>query len=287
MPNALALGTFDGIHPGHRAVLDAALSYHTVAVTFLSPPKMLASGTSSLLMSPKDKETALKEYGVDEIEWLDFSAVRDLSPVAFLDQICEKYHPQRIVCGYDYRFGKNAAGTTETLLEYCHSHGIEFFCAERVDVDGKPISSTRIRQWLANGDTETANRYILGGFRFRATVLHGDARGRKLGFPTANQLYPKELAPLKHGVYVTKMVFDGKSYIGITNIGHRPTWPTDDVLCETYLPDFSGDLYDREIVTYPLRFLRPERRFDSIEELTATIRRDLDEAMNEKAALGL
>ncbi|MCQ2448744.1 MAG: riboflavin biosynthesis protein RibF [Clostridia bacterium] len=287
MPNAIALGTFDGIHPGHRAVLDAALSFYTVAVTFSAPPKALLGNEASLLMTPEDKERALKAYGVDEIEWLDFATVRNLSPAEFLDWLCSKYQPSRIVCGYDYRFGKNAAGTTETLREYCRLHDIDFVCADRVDAEGEPISSTRIRRWLADGNIEAANRYILGGFRFCGPVLHGDARGRLLGFPTANQLYPKALTPLKFGVYVARVEVDRKTYVGITNVGHRPTWPTDDVLCETNLLDFSGDLYGKEIAVYPFRFLRPERRFDSVEELTATVHQNIADAIAEKKAMEL
>jgi riboflavin kinase/FMN adenylyltransferase len=226
-------------------------------------------------MLPEEKCAALHDFGIAQIDLLDFNAVREQSPEQFLDALCEKYRPVRLCCGYDYRFGKNAAGDPEGLAAYCNRHGIELYCAPCVCEDGQPISSTVLRKWLAQGELERANRYLYGGFGFTAEVLHGDARGRTIGFPTINQRYPQQLAPLRAGVYTARVLIDGAAYRGIANIGLRPTFRTSEVFSETYICDFSGELYGKTVTVKPLRFLRGEEKFDSLEALSAAIRRDL------------
>lgn len=275
MKTAVALGTFDGLHPGHRAVLRGALSFHAVAVTFRVPPKFCFGEESGLLMLPEDKCAALRDFGMDEIELLDFDAVRELPPQEFLERLYEKFRPARICCGYDYRFGRNAAGDAEFLAAFCREHGVELCRADCVCADGAPVSSTALRGMLADGRLEQANRWIYGGFGFTAEVLHGDARGRTIGFPTVNQLYPHALSPLKPGVYTARVIIDGVSYAGISNIGLRPTFRTREVWSETYIRDFSGELYGRAVTLKPLRFLRGEKKFDSLDALSQAIRRDL------------
>lgn len=275
MQTAIALGTFDGLHEGHRAVLDAILPYNSVAVSFRLPPRAVMSGKTELLMTPADKLAALKGYGIKQVELLDFEEMRGIEPLQFLNKLKKRYAPSLISCGYNYRFGKNAEGDTEVLRSFCRSNGIAFHCTDCVLDGGKPISSSAIRSLLRKGELERANRQIYGGFGFSAPVLHGDARGRTLGFPTVNQKYPDDLVALKFGVYTAKIVVDGQEYDGISNIGIRPTWRTDDIMSETYIKDFSGDLYDRTVTLKPQKFIRPERRFDSAEELRQTILRDI------------
>ncbi len=280
MPTAIALGTFDGLHAGHRAVLDAVLPYDSAAVTFAAPPKMIMSGEYALLMTPDDKYAALKEYGIKTVEVLDFDAVRDLDRKDFLDQICRKFDPAMIACGYNYRFGKNALGDAAYLQEYGRQNGIRIFCAEQINDGKEAISSTRIRTRLTQGETGKANRQIYGGFGFSAPVLHGDSRGRTLEFPTVNQQFPKELVCPKKGVYVSSVQIGDRRYTGITNLGHRPTYPTREIFAETHILDFSGDLYDRTLTLKLLHYLRPERKFNSAEELTEAIKADLAAARN-------
>lgn len=275
MKNAVILGTFDGLHPGHRAVIENAFPYRTVAVTFRLPPKFSLGSGGGLLMLPEDKCRALEALGVSEIKMLDFEQVRGLSPEEFLSCIESEYAPARICCGYNYRFGKNASGDTALLAEFCGKRGIEFRCIDCVRENGQPISSTALRTLLSDGDVETADKYIYGGFGFKAEVIHGDARGRTLGFPTVNQKYPDMLAPLKYGVYTARIEFDGKCYSGISNIGVRPTFETAAVYAETYIKNFSGDIYGRTVTLKPQRFLRPEKKFSSVDELKAAVMRDI------------
>lgn len=275
MHTAIALGTFDGLHEGHRAVLKAVLPYDSVAVSFRLPPRSVMSGAAELLMTPADKSAALKDFGIKQVELLDFEKMRDIEPSEFLCKLTERYHPALISCGYNYRFGRNAEGDTDLLRSFCDSHGIAFHCTECVLDEGEPINSTSLRALLREGELERANRQIYGGFGFSAPVLHGDARGRTLGFPTINQKYPTHLVPLKFGVYTAKVIIDGEIYDGISNIGLRPTWRTDDIMSETYIKDFSGDLYDRAVILKPQKFIRPERRFNSVEELRNAILADV------------
>ena len=275
MQTAIALGTFDGLHTGHRAVLDAILPYHSVAVSFRLPPKAVMSAKSELLMTPADKLKVLKEYGVKTVDLLDFEKTKDVEALDFLKQLKKRYSPSLISCGYNYRFGKNAEGNTTLLSNFCHDNNIEFHCADCVYDGDMPINSTSLRTLIKEGEIERANKQIYNGFGFSAPVLHGDARGRTIGFPTVNQKYPSDLVPLKFGVYTSKVIIDGEIYDGISNIGVRPTWQTDDIMSETFIKDFSGDLYDRVITLKPQSFIRPERIFGSLEELRQTIIEDI------------
>ncbi len=273
MKTAIALGTFDGLHSGHRAVLQGALEFNSVAVTFRTPPK--SAGAPRLLMLPEDKAGRIKSLGISEVSMLEFEAVKDIPAEEFLADLKHKYNPVRICCGFNYRFGYNAAGGADTIKSFCEKNGIGFYCASPVLQGTEPISSTAIREMVANGEIKKANEHIFGGFSFSAEVLHGDMRGRTLGFPTINQRYPKLLVTPKLGVYAVEVEIGGKTYKGITNIGHRPTYETAGIGCETYIKDFSGDLYGKRVALKLIRFIRPEIKFNSALELKVQIEKDV------------
>ncbi|MEE1239377.1 MAG: riboflavin biosynthesis protein RibF [Acutalibacteraceae bacterium] len=277
MKKAIALGTFDGLHKGHMAVLSLPEEMRKTAVVFPLPPKAILSGEPCSIMTAEDKCTALKKIGIDEIFLLDFNEIKDMPPEDFLRFLKEKFSPDLISCGFNYRFGKKAAGNTELLREFCRENGIKFNCCGAVNEGEEPISSTKIREYLKNGEIENANKLIAFPFSFTEEVVSGDRRGRMIGFPTVNQRYPSELIPIKFGVYKSKIIVDGVEYDGITNIGVRPTWQTDYIISETYIIGFSGDLYGKEITTVPTRFVRKEVKFSSVEELKKQIERDIKE----------
>ncbi len=276
MENCIALGTFDGVHIGHRAVLSMPDNCRKVAVTFSLPPKAVFTGDKQLIMSCEDKCSILKELGIDEVLLLDFNEVKEMSARDFLSYLTEKYNPCIISCGFNYRFGRNAEGNVFMLKEYCAEKNIELHCSEPVSSDGVPVSSTYIRGLLSEGRIEEANRLLVRPFSYTATVIKGDCRGRTIGFPTANQRYPEELVRLKFGVYKTTVQVDGREYEGITDIGIRPTFETDYVISETYIKNFSSEIYGKSVKIIPQKFLRGEKKFSSLEELKKQIAMDLN-----------
>ena len=274
MKTAIVLGTFDGLHEGHRAVLNKASGFYTVAVTFGIPPKAYLTDKCELLMSAEDKEVGLKALGVNEICTLDFKKIKDIKPEDFFNFLKVKFSPNLIACGFNYRFGKNALGDNALLKQLCVDSGIKFCIAEETG-EGEPISSSALRELIKTGDIKEANRHIYGGFGFTGKVVEGDKRGRQLGFPTANQVFPENLVKPKFGVYKSKTVIDKKEYNSITNIGVRPTFKTGFIGCETFIGNFKGDIYGKEITVKFLEFLREEKKFLSAEELKTAVLADI------------
>ncbi len=275
MKNAVILGTFDGLHLGHRAVIENAKEYNIIAVTFDMPPKMTFDSSVGILMSSEERYDSLKELGISEIKRLKFEEVCNIEPIDFLDMIFNEFSPSLFVCGFNYRFGKGASGNTETLKEYCQNKGIDLRVAESVKSDGITVSSTLIRDYILKGEIESANRLLYKPFGFEALVINGDKRGRTLGFPTINQAYPKHLQKVRFGVYSSLVFIEGKEYRAVSNIGVRPTFKTDCVISETYILDFSGNLYGKNIRLEPKRFLRDELEFASLEELKKAVLADI------------
>ncbi|MBQ6825836.1 MAG: riboflavin biosynthesis protein RibF [Clostridia bacterium] len=275
MKNAIALGTFDGVHIGHKAVLNLPDDCFKIAVTFNLPPKAIFSGETELITDLEDKCRILKELGIDEVFVLDFLEVKDLSGSDFLEFLKEKFNPSFISCGYDYRFGKGGELSVKDLKAFCEKEGIIFRETSEVSKGGKKVSSSLIREMLKKGDFKGANRLLSEDFSFETEVISGDKRGRTIGFPTVNQIYPENLLKLEFGVYETRVSFDNKIYKGITNIGIRPTFKSNFIISETYIDDFSGDLYGKKLRITPIRFIRKEVKFSSIEELKKQIDLDL------------
>jgi len=274
MKNAIALGTFDGLHKGHLTVLTLPDNYNKIALTFKKPPKAYLDGNTRCLMSLEDIKSALESMGI-RVVLLDFERVADVSAEDFLCGIKEKLNPGYISCGFNYRFGKGGKGDTALLEEFCRENNILLKIHDSVNEDGQTVSSSIIRGYLANGEIPKANRLLSKPFSFKAEVIHGDGRGKTLGFPTLNQRYPENLTPLKFGVYKTIITVCGKDYNGITDIGNRPTYPVDYTICESLIKDFSGDLYGKNIQITPTEFLREEIKFNSKEELIEQIKKDI------------
>ena len=266
---AIALGMFDGVHTGHKAVLSGAVNspYKSVAVTFSSIP--FKKGGS--IMSSEEKKEKLLAFGIDEVLFLDFAEVCDLSPEEFLSFLKDKYNVAKICCGFNYRFGKKAAGDTTFLTAWCKQRDIEFFECPEVIFEGQTVSSSRIKELLLEGDIEKANLLLENEFFFKAEVQKGDARGRTWGFPTLNQRYPEDTAPVKRGVYQTVVTIGGKKYDAVTNIGVRPTYEIPFVAAESFVLDYNGYCYGEEVEIKLIKYLRDEKKFSSKEELINAI----------------
>lgn len=277
MKNAVALGTFDGLHTAHREVLSLPKGYKKIALTFKIPPKMVIFDKNELLFNVEDKYSYLKELGLDEIIVLDFNEVRDNSPEDFLNYLKNEIGADYITCGFNYRFGKNGAGDTEMLADFCQKNGIELRVSKPYLLpDGKALSSSYIRSLIKNGEVERANELLYKPFSFKGIVQKGDQRGRTIGFPTVNQTFPTELVKPRFGVYKTKVFVNGREYEAISDIGVRPTYEIDYVISETFIKNFEGDLYGKEITVTPLKFLRAEKKFSSLDELKEQIKKDLE-----------
>ena len=204
----------------------------------------------------------------------DFPKIKDLSPNEFVQEILiNQCHCKAAVCGFNYRFGSRGAGNTALLKEYLQ-HPV-YVCGE-VTHNDVTVSSTHIRHLLIEGQAEKAAELLTHPYTLASKVIHGKSLGKKMGTPTINQCFEKGMLIPRHGVYVTRCLINGKPYGGISNVGVHPTVDKSaPVNCETYLLDFSGDLYDTEIQVEFLKFLRPEIKFESLNALQDQIREDI------------
>lgn len=277
MRTAIVLGTFDGVHIGHRAVIETAINsgFKGVAVAFPESPRGIITNQKSIITPFSEKREILLSLGIKEVHYLDFAQVKETAPLDFLAFLEREFNPKMIVCGFNYRFGKNGLGDTSVIREFCAVRGIEFVEVAPVSVGDKIVSSTLIRDMLSKGDIEGANALLGRPFGFSAEVIHGDKRGRTIGFPTINQVYPQNAARIKFGVYATTVTIGGREYRGITNVGIRPTFESETVLAETHVVDFSGEIYGSTVNLRFNKFIRDERKFSGVAELKENIENDL------------
>lgn len=284
---AVALGNFDGLHKGHFAVINkAVMKKHNgllpCILTFDSHPQKILKGSApKKIMTRSLCEKESEKLGCETVR-LSFEEVRNMTPEEFFSKILIKQmNAEFISCGFNYRFGKNGAGTAETLRKLCEKAGIGFECADEVLCDGVVVSSTIIRQAVENGEIEKANNMLGRYFAYDFEVVHGDRIGKKLlGFPTINQLFPEWHVIPKNGVYASVTEVDGKLYPSMTNIGKRPTVNGDQLRSETCIIGFSGDLYGAHPEVKLIKMIRDEKKFPSLEALSAQLKIDSEKAEN-------
>lgn len=284
-PTVLCIGNFDGVHLGHRALIDGTLdavkklkaSYPDIVsgVWFFSPPSKAYFDLNSqhaFITTEEEKLTLFRQYGLDFAFAADFQHFRDMSPEDFIkNTLTYECKCKEIVCGYNFGFGKNGSGNVQTIKEQFTGEAKIIDCTES---DGTPISSTTIRKLIACGNFEKAGAFLGHNYSLTAVVMGGRQIGRTIGFPTANIFFPADKIIPDFGVYVTTVKIEGESnvYCGVTNVGNNPTisgqTPT---VCETHILDFNKDIYGKIITVEFLKKLRPERKFGSIDELKAQI----------------
>lgn len=274
---AIALGTFDGLHRGHWQVLNGAKQgdFTPSALLFSEhPASVLANAAPSALCTAEKRETLLRAAGIAPV-YIDFPEIMALSPRAFFEEILMKRFSAGLVCcGENYTFGKGKSGNPAVLKDLCDEYGVRLCVAKTVEVNGAPVSSTRIRRALECGCVETANEMLGRPFSYAFPVAEGDKRGRKLHFPTANQFFPDGFVQPKYGVYASFVELGGKRYPAVTNFGARPTIGTNSVRSETCILGFSGDLYGQSPEIQWLSYLRPEQKFPTLSDLQAAIAKD-------------
>lgn len=279
----VALGTFDGLHIGHKAVLFSDKKAYDKRIVLLfteHPQKLLTGKNPGELLTRAKKEKILKEWGY-EPQHIDFGEISKETPEEFVDDILiKKYGATALCCGFNYRFGKNAEGDVALLKRLCGEREMSLTVCNEIDYDSLPVSSTRIRDAIRNGDVETANKMLGYHFSYDFEVVHGDARGRILGSPTINQFFPEDFTVAEYGVYASYTVIDGKKYVSVTNIGVRPTVEgISEKRSETNIIGFNGDLYGQRVEVSLLKKIRNEMKFNSFDELSNQIASDREKAI--------
>lgn len=279
----LSLGKFDGIHRGHELLLEYMAEKKKTGLaaaifTFDIPPKRNAGQTvTKVLTTNEEKVHIFERLGVDYLVECPFTQeVMCMEAEDFIEKIVRQLHVKCMVVGKDFHFGHNRRGDYRMLLSYEKQYGYEVIVVEKMKEDARDISSTFVREEIARGNIEKANRLL--GYRYFVTgvVRHGNRIGRTIGIPTMNQLPPEEKLLPPNGVYVTEVSLGAERYRGITNVGRKPTvGEGNPVGVETHLLDFSGDMYDKPVTVEFLAKIREERKFDTIGALKSQIQRDL------------
>lgn len=284
----VALGNFDGVHKGHQAVIQRAkilakkLGAKTAVVTFEPHPKRYFSpNLAPFRLTPrKTKRFFINQLGVDAIFELEFNTkLAQMEAHDFVkDIIVGQLNAVAVVTGYDFHFGKNRKGTPQSMAAMAKEFGFDYICIDAItDENGVSWSASRIRQALANGDVDETIQILGRPFMFQGEVIHGQALGRTIGFPTANVLPSEYLRPMR-GVYAVKAKIIGEDIWrdAIANIGNRPTVEGEHhTLIEVHLLDWEGDLYGKKLRTALLGFVRKEKKFDGIESLKQQIEKDV------------
>jgi riboflavin kinase/FMN adenylyltransferase len=281
------IGNFDGVHLGHQAVLGQlaekaeAMCLPLVVVTFEpQPQEFFAAISPPRLTRFREKVQALRRYAVDRVLCLRFNTRFALqSPQNFIDKLLvEGLGVRYLVIGDDFRFGRDRAGDFALLKQAGEEHGFEVVNMHTFILDGERVSSTRIREALAAGDLNGAEKLLGRPYRMSGRVAHGDKLGRSIGFPTANIHLHRKATPVR-GVFVVELYgVAGEPLAGVANVGTRPTAEGTRTLLEVHVFDFQGDLYGAHVHVDFLHKLRDERRFESFEALKAQIIRDVEQA---------
>ncbi len=280
--HAVALGSFDGLHIGHRALLSACkekaekYGIKSAVCTFDKNPKKVLTGKVSLLTDNEEKIRRINEAGIDDIcmECFDAEYAKMPPEEFFYKVLVEKGRAKCLVCGENYRFGAKGEGDIALLDMLCKKEGVELKVVPFVVDDGKIVSSSMIRELIENGETERAARLMTVPFSLTGEVTHGKGLGREMGLPTINLNFGEDSVIPKYGVYAARVAFDGRCYMGAANVGVRPTVNGKGVNAEVHIIDFDGDLYSKTVRVEFLKFIREEKKFSGIDELKAQIEKD-------------
>ena len=259
-----ALGFFDGVHLGHQALLRAVKTLASEGcrgvVTFSGHPDTLVLGTTpALINTAEDRENLLRNYGMDRVVTLPFDKKMQSTPWE------------------DFRFGAMGTGTASLLQDYCEKEGLPCAVVPEQEMSGVRISSTYIRELLTQGRMAEADTFLGHPHVLSGNVVSGRHLGRTLGIPTANLHLPEGVIVPRFGVYACRALAEGRAYPAVTNVGTRPTVGGHHITVEPWLLDYDGDLYGKKITLEFLDFLRPEQKFDSLEDLKAAILKNAEQ----------
>ena len=287
IPVIVTIGNFDGVHLGHRALIDTVVAEAkerqcaSALVTFDPHPQEVLHSEQPVykICTPELRIRLLEETGLDTVHLIRFTReFSKLSPEEFtLRFLMEHFNLVKLVIGHDFHFGKNRSGNAEFLEKFGEQRGFEVVEIAPFQINGKTVSSTLIRKLIQEHHFSDLTEYLGRRYSIYGPVESGDQRGRELGFPTAN-LHPGITLPLPYGVYVTEVRVKNQKYYGVTNVGIRPTFAKSTPSVETMIFDFNEDIYGEMLEIWPLEYLRTEQGFSDVAALTHQIACDVDAA---------
>ncbi|MBQ3566327.1 MAG: bifunctional riboflavin kinase/FAD synthetase [Oscillospiraceae bacterium] len=283
---AVALGIFDGVHLGHRLILDTAKTFSEKGMkfavfTFKTASVEIKHGKPyEYLYTENQKNHILENLGAEYICSPDISAIKNMSGEQFAKEIlAEKMNAGAVVCGENFRFGKDASCGAEDIVAFGKKYGFEVIVCKTLEKNGEKISSGKIKDYLKNGELSKANELLGERYFILGEVVTGNRLGRTISFPTINQLFEEKQVVPKKGAYASSTEIYEKEYCAITNIGVKPTVESNiKPLAETHIIDFGSDIYGKTIKTEFIEFLREEKKFPSLEHLKEQILSDLNTA---------
>lgn len=282
-PGAVAIGKFDGIHLGHQKLIQKIIEqkengYLATVFTFDTSAAAFFGGEEKELTTRAEKRNVFERMGVDVL--IEFPLNRETAatePVEFVQRYLVRQMQAAYICaGTDLSFGRKGAGNYELLQQYADTYAYQVELIDKVRVDGEEVSSTRVRKAVRSGQMEAVTRMLGTPYSISGCVEHGRRLGRTIGMPTANLLPDQDKLLPPNGVYYSKVIMGDKVYRGITNIGCKPTVSDEHIMgAETYLYDFDGDIYGKDITVQLLAFRRPEMKFDGVDGLKAQMQKDI------------
>lgn len=286
----ITIGTFDGVHAGHRKIIDALVSEarqvrgEPVIITFHPHPRKIVNPDEHLqLINTLDEKIELfSKTEIDHLVIVPFSRVFSEQPADdYIENfLIKKFHPHTIIIGYDHHFGKGRKGNFMMLAERADQYGYRLLEIPKYILDEIAVSSTKIRNALLQSDIETANKLLGYEFFFEGKVIQGDQLGRKLGYPTANLEYQDpEKIQLGHGVYAAYAELGNRKFKGMLSIGTRPTLKNSDERVEINLFDFDEEIYGQKLRVTVKKYLRPQEKYSSLEELKIQLARDKENSL--------
>ena len=287
----LTLGTFDGVHIGHKKILERVIQntengeHESMVLTFFPHPRMVLQGESDvkLLNTISEKIALLEKIGVQNLVIHPFDETFSrLTAEEFVKTVLvDQFHIQKIIIGHDHRFGRNRTANIDDLIAFGKQYGFEVEQISVQEIDAVSISSTKIRKALLEANMELANEFLGYDYFISGTILKGKQLGRTIGFPTANlQIDEKFKLIPRNGVYVVKSTINQKTFFGMMNIGFNPTVAGENLSIEIHYFDFDGELYDQKISVSILEYLRSEQKFESVALLKQQLEKDKKSALD-------
>lgn len=292
----VALGSFDGLHIGHMSLIKKAIekaklnNAKSMVYTFKNHPLTVVNKALApkLLLDNNAKIKLLEKSHVDVTCMVEFNEdFMKILPEDFIMKLCTTYNVKGIVVGFNYRFGYKNSGDINLLKELSVKYNFELIIMEALSYENEVVSSTKIRNLISNGEVKEANEMLIEPYMLSGKVIVGKGLGKKIGFPTANLEINKNFVIPGVGVYYTNVLYNFKTYRGITSVGYNPTVQGTDLTVETYILDFNEDIYGKEIELYFIEKTREEIKFSSLDALIEQLKIDKEEALTKEISINI